>query len=61
MKNGLTIRQGATCDMVTVTYDGHTTGIPLDKVTRYNKSNFLSDLIVWALNGYKGFPPSLKR
>ena len=58
--SGISIRKRATGEMVTVTYDGHTTGIILDDVSMYNKTQYLSALVMWALEGYKGFPPTLK-
>ena len=55
------IRKGARGEMVIVTYDRHTTAVPLDDVSNYNKTQYLIALVMWALEGYKGFPPTLKK
>jgi len=59
--NGITIRKTAISEVVTVTCDDHTTTIFLDDVTHYNKTRFLSALVGWALDGYKGNPPILAK
>ena len=59
--NGISIRKGAYGEVVTVVVDGRTTVIDLDEASYYNKSNFLIALVTWALEGYKGNPPILKK
>lgn len=59
--SSVTIRKGATGELVNVCYDGHTTAISLNDVTQYNKVQYLSALIKWALDGFMGFPPTIKR
>jgi len=59
--NGISIRKGAYGEVVTVVYDGRTTAINLDDVSKYNKTKFLTALIIWAMDGYKGNPPILNK
>ncbi len=59
--SGIVIRKGAEGDTVSVIYDGHITNIPLDGVSKYDGNQYLCALIKWALDGYKGFPPVLRK
>lgn len=67
--SGITIRKGAMGHYVTVTYgipgnhgaNERTTGIALDNVSGYDATQFLIRLVMWALEGYKGYPPTLNK
>lgn len=59
--NSVMIRKGAMGEVVHVECDGHTTVLDLSNETKYNKVQYLNALVNWALNGFMGFPPNIKR
>jgi len=55
------IRKSAVYDDVIVYFGDNFTHIDLSKVDMHKKRIFLTLLISWGLDGYKGNPPSLER
>lgn len=55
------IRRSAAYDDVVVYYGDHFVQIDLSVLDYRKKRDYLNRLVTWALNGYKGNPPTLNQ